>query len=50
VKVVRGIGSGCDEIAIKALKQMTLTAALGTDGQVADYAGLRYEYVFEPPS
>ena len=50
VKVVRGIGSGCDEIAIKALKQMTLSPAVGTDGQVADYAGLRYEYVFEPPS
>lgn len=50
VKVDKGIGSGCDEIAIKALKKMTLSPAVGTDGQVADYAGLRYEYVFEPPS
>jgi TonB family protein len=50
VKVVRGIGSGCDEVAKKALKKMTLSPAVGTDGQIADYSGLRYEYVFDPPN
>ena len=50
MKVVKGIGSGCDEIAIKAVKQMTMSPAVGTDGQPADYENVRYEYVFEPPS
>lgn len=48
VKVIRGIGSGCDEIAKKAIKKMTLSPAVDTTGRPSDYAGLRYEYVFEP--
>ena len=50
VRVIRGIGGGCDQIAKKAVKKMTLSPAMGTDGKKADYAGLRYEYVFDPPS
>lgn len=49
-KVIRGIGSGCDKIAKNAVRKMTLSPAVGTDGRKVDYAGLRYEYVFDPPS
>ncbi|MBK8238998.1 MAG: TonB family protein [Deltaproteobacteria bacterium] len=45
-KVTKPMGSGCDDIAKKALKQSKFAPAVGTDGQPADYE-LRYEYVFE---
>ena len=50
VKVIRGIGSGCDDVAKKAVKKMTLSPAVDTKGKAADYANLRYEYEFAPPS
>lgn len=45
VKVVKGIGQGCDEVAVKALKQARFKPAIGTNGQPVDYE-LRYEYAF----
>jgi TonB family protein len=47
VKVAKGIGSGCDEVAVSALKKAKFSAAIATDGKPADYE-LRYEYVFKP--
>jgi protein TonB len=45
VKVISGIGQGCDQIAVKALKQSRFKAAIGTNGQPVDFE-LRYEYAF----
>lgn len=45
VKVVKGIGHGCDEVAIKALKQARFKPAIGTNGQAVDFE-LRWEYAF----
>ncbi|KIG18061.1 Ferric siderophore transport system, periplasmic binding protein TonB [Enhygromyxa salina] len=45
VKVITGIGQGCDQIAVKALKQARFKAAIGTNGQPVDFE-LRYEYAF----
>jgi protein TonB len=45
VKLISGIGQGCDQIAIKALKQARFKAAVGTNGQTVDFE-LRYEYAF----
>ena len=46
VRVTKGIGHGCDEIAKRALKKARFEPAVRTDGKAADYE-LRYEYVFE---
>lgn len=46
VRVVKGIGHGCDEVAKRALKKARFEPAVRTDGKPADYE-LRYEYVFE---
>lgn len=48
VKLVKGIGYGCDKIAIKALRQAKFKPAIATNGQPADYE-IRYVYEFEPP-
>jgi protein TonB len=45
VKLVKGIGQGCDQIAIKALKQARFKPAVGTNGKPVDFE-LRYEYAF----
>jgi protein TonB len=45
VKLVKGIGHGCDEVAIKALEQARFKPAIGTNGQAVDFE-LRYEYAF----
>jgi len=45
VKVVKGIGQGCDQVAIKALKKARFKPAVGTNGKPVDYE-LRYEYAF----
>jgi periplasmic protein TonB len=45
VKVIKGIGQGCDQIAVKALKQASFKAAVGTNGKPVDFE-LRYEYAF----
>lgn len=45
VSVVKGIGQGCDEVAIKALKKARFKAAVGTNGQTVDFE-LTYDYVF----
>ncbi|PRP96212.1 energy transducer TonB [Enhygromyxa salina] len=45
VSVLTGIGQGCDQIAVKALKQARFKAAIGTNGQPVDFE-LRYEYAF----
>jgi protein TonB len=47
VKVAKGIGSGCDEIAIKAVRKAKFKPALTTAGQPTD-AVLQWEYVFRP--
>lgn len=45
VKVVSGMGRGCDEIAVGALKKAKFKAAVGTDGNPYDYE-ITYEYEF----
>jgi periplasmic protein TonB len=45
VKLVKGIGQGCDQVAIKALKQARFKPAVGTNGKPVDFE-LRYEYAF----
>ncbi len=45
VTLIDGIGSGCDEIAIEALRRARFRPATTLDGRSADYE-LRYEYVF----
>jgi protein TonB len=45
VKVVKGIGQGCDQVAVKALKQARFKPAVGTNGKPVDFE-LRYEYAF----
>jgi protein TonB len=45
VKLVKGIGQGCDQVAIKALKQARFKPAIGTNGKPVDFE-LRYEYAF----
>lgn len=45
VQVVKGIGQGCDEVAVKALKRAKFKPARGTDGQPYDYE-ITYEYEF----
>jgi protein TonB len=45
VKIVKGIGHGCDEVAVKALKGARFKPAIGTNGQAVDFE-LRYEYAF----
>jgi len=45
VKVVKGIGHGCDEVAIKALKKAKFKPARGTDGNAYDFE-ITYEYEF----
>ena len=46
VKVVKGIGNGCDQIAAKALKKTKFKPAVGTDGKSADFEIARYEYEY----
>lgn len=46
VRVVKGVGHGCDQVAVKALRRARFKPAIATNGQPADYE-LRYEYVFE---
>ena len=46
VTVVKGIGQGCDEVAVKALKKARFKAAVGTNGQSVDYELTRYIYEF----
>jgi protein TonB len=45
VKIIKGIGHGCDEVAVKALQQARFKPAIGTNGQAVDFE-LRYEYAF----
>ncbi len=45
VKVSKGIGHGCDQVARRALKRARFQPAVGTDGKPVDYE-LRYEYEF----
>jgi protein TonB len=45
VKIIKGIGHGCDEVAVKALKGARFKPAIGTNGQAVDFE-LRYEYAF----
>lgn len=45
VTLLDGIGNGCDEIAIEALRRARFRPATTLDGRSADYE-LRYEYVF----
>ncbi len=45
VKLVKGIGQGCDRVAIKALQQARFKPAIGTNGKAVDFE-LRYEYAF----
>ena len=45
VRVVRGMGHGCDELALGALERAEFEPAMGTNGKPADYE-LRYEYAF----
>ena len=45
VTLVKGIGQGCDQVAIKALKQARFKPAVGTNGKPVDFE-LRYEYAF----
>ena len=45
VTVVTGIGQGCDQIAVKALKQARFKPAIGSNGEAVDFE-LRYEYAF----
>jgi protein TonB len=45
VKIIKGIGHGCDEVAVKALKQARFKPAIATNGQPVDFE-LRYEYAF----
>jgi protein TonB len=47
VRVVKGMGHGCDEIAIKAIKQMTWKPAIGSNGKPMDHE-LVYIYEFRP--
>ena len=46
-KVIKGIGNGCDAIAVKALKKTKFKPAVGTDGKSADFEIARYEYVYK---
>ncbi|GEM_PF-1800378 len=46
VKVIKGIGQGCDQVAVKALKQARFKPAVGTNGKPVDFE-LRYEYAFK---
>ena len=46
VKIVKGIGHGCNEVAAKALRGSRFKPAIATNGQAADYE-LRYEYEFQ---
>ena len=46
VRLVKGMGYGCDKIAIKALREAKFKPAIATDGQPTDYE-LRYTYEFE---
>ncbi len=45
VKVVKGIGNGCDKVAVNALRKARFKPAVGTNGQKVDYE-LRYTYEF----
>ena len=46
VSVVKGIGQGCDQVAVKALKQAKFKEAIGTNGKPVEFE-LRWEYVFK---
>lgn len=46
VRVIEGIGGGCDEIAARALRRATFDPAVGTHGRPVDFE-VRYEYAFE---
>ncbi len=46
VKVLKGIGHGCDKIAKKALKKTRFKPAVTTDGKVADFVIRGYEYEY----
>jgi periplasmic protein TonB len=46
VRVAKGIGHGCDAVAVKALRKAKFKPAVATDGKPTDYE-LRYEYEFE---
>ena len=45
VRVVKGMGYGCDRIAATALRRAKFKPAVASNGKPADYE-LRYEYVF----
>lgn len=45
VRVVKGIGYGLDEVAVRALKQARFKPAIGTDGKPMEYT-IRYRYTF----
>jgi TonB family protein len=49
VKVAKRMGHGCDEIAVKALKQTKFKPAIATDGKAVDFEIQRYEYEFRAP-
>lgn len=49
VKVVQGLGHGCDEIAVKAVKRMKFKPAVATDGKPVDFEIKRYTYEFRAP-
>jgi protein TonB len=47
VKVLKGIGNGCDEIAAKALRKTKFKPAVGTDGKKYDFEIKRYIYEYK---
>ena len=49
VRVVKKMGNGCDEVAVKALKKTKFAPAIRQDGKPTDYEIARYEYEFRPP-
>lgn len=47
VKIVKSMGQGCDEIAVRALKRAKFKPAVGSDGKAVDYE-LIYTYEYKP--
>jgi TonB family protein len=45
VKVIRGIGHGCDEVAVEALRRARFEPALDATGQPTHHE-IRYNYIF----
>ena len=48
VKVIKGMGHGCDEVAVKAIKKMKWKPAINNSGKPMDYEVV-YTYEFRPP-